>query len=127
MAIEHNVDRALRLITITGPGGGIDAIADSAGRLLNDVSLGRDFSLLFLVPSSETPEPEDLMKMAELLGLVTARFDGRIAVVTPNVGQMTPAALLTTMVDDGSGSGRVRAFSSELSARAWVLKGGQPA
>ncbi len=97
MAIEHNVDRALRLITITGPGGGIDAIADSAGRLLNDVSLGRDFSLLFLVPSSETPEPEDLMKMAELLGLVTARFDGRIAVVTPNVGQMTPAALLTTM------------------------------
>ena len=125
MAIEHIVDHVLRLITITGPSRGIGEISDSAGRLLTDASLGRDFSLLFLVPGSESPNPEDLAKMAELLAMVLRRFDGRVAIVTPSVGLMTPATLLTIMTDDGRG--RVKVFSSELAAREWVLTGRQKA
>lgn len=117
MAIQHIVDTERKLVTLTGAGNMIDA-QDSAGRLLSDSTLSRDFSLLFLVEQSAAPEPGELMVLIELMAMVVRRFDGRIAVSAPLVGQLTPATMVAMMADDGRH--RIQVFVDEAEARAWV-------
>ena len=120
MPLDHSIDHIARLVTISGPGRIADA-GESAGRLLADDELGRDFSILLLIEESAPPEPTELMTLIELLSMVTRRFDGRIAIAAAGVGQLTPALLLTMMVDDGQE--RIRAFATVNEARVWVVNG----
>lgn len=116
MPLTHDIDTDRRLITISGQGGFADA-RESASRLfeLQDVE---GYSLLFLIEKSWMPEPGQLTMLRHWMGMMRHKFTGRIAIAASGLGQMTPALVLALTLD--TGSDRVRAFSSDDEARAWL-------
>lgn len=119
MSLEHLVDHEHRLVTISGSGDVLESAVESAGRLLTDHSLGQDYSLLFIIDQAPPVESDALMQLVELLKLIMRRFEGRIAIAAPGVGQQTPATLIAMFADDGHS--RVQVFESETDARRWVV------
>ncbi len=79
----------------------------------------RPRALLIIATDTAPVEGDGLMQIIELLKLVMRRFEGRIAIAAPGVGQQTPATLIAMFADDGHA--RVQVFESEDAALAWVL------
>ena len=121
MPFEHIIDHGDHLVVVKGTGeGSIDETAHSAQCLLEDKSIGTDYTFMFIVDDiALQPTPEQIWIIASFLDRILSRFRGRMAIVTSKLGQVTAAHLITIAADKVGG--RLRVFTSEHQARQWLL------
>lgn len=122
MPFEHIVDYDNRLAVVRGRGeGSLDEIANSSYRLLEDQSIAADYAFMFVVNSTALhPTSDQMWTIASFLETLLSRFSGRMAIVTSDVGKVSAAHLIAFGADK-EGTGRIRVFTSEHQARAWLL------
>lgn len=122
MPFEHIIDHEERLVVVRGTGeGSINEAADSARRLFEDQSIGRDYTFMYVVNDiTFRPTAEQMWTIASFLERMLSRFSGRMAIVASEVGRVTTANLITFGADKGVG--RLRVFPSEDQARGWLLQ-----
>jgi hypothetical protein len=122
MPFEHIIDHGIRLVVVKGSGeGSMEETADSARRLLEDQSLRKDYTFMFVVDDIDLhPTPDQMSNIAFLLKTMLELFSDRMAIVTSQIGRVTAASLITFRVDKGDG--RLRVFTSESKAREWLLQ-----
>ena len=125
MPFGHTIDPHGRMVIVRGTGeGSREEAIDSARRLLDEPSVGLDYSLMFVVDETTLdPEPEEIPRIVWLLQILRCCFKSRFAIVTSHPGRVTTAILVADGADDGSGN--VEAFTSEREATVWLL-GGSP-
>ena len=121
MPFEHIIDHGNRLVVVRGTGeGSIEETAESARRLLEEQSIGRDYSFMFDVNNIVLdPTPGQMWTIASFLETILSGFSGRIAIVASEVGRISAAHMIAFGADKGFG--RLRAFTSESQAREWLL------
>ncbi len=122
MPFEHIIDHGIRLVVVRGDGeGSVEETADSAQRLLEDQSIGTDYSFIFVVNDiALDPTSDEMSSIVFLLKIMLGRFSGRMAIVTSRVGRVTTANLIAFSADNGIG--RLQVFTSESEARKWLLQ-----
>ena len=121
MPFEHIIDHGNHLVVAKGTGeGSIDETAHSAQFLLEDKSIGTDYTFMFVVDDiALQPTTEQIWIIASFLERMLSRFSGRMAIVTSKLGQVTAAHLVVIAADKMGG--RLRVFPSEHQARQWLL------
>lgn len=122
MPFEHIIDHGDHLVVVKGAGeGSIDETAHSAQFLLEDKSIGTDYTFMFIVDDiALQPTPGQIWIIAAFLERMLSRFSGRMAIVTSKLGQVTAAHLITIAADKKGG--RIRVFTTEHQARQWLLE-----
>lgn len=123
MPFEHTIDHEACLAVIRGTRGGsmMREMADSAHRLLEDTSIGTDYSFMFVANDiAFHPTPDQMWSIVSLLEMMLSRFSGRMAAVISEVGSVTAANLIAFAADKTGG--RLRVFPSEDQAREWLLQ-----
>jgi len=122
MPFEHIIDHHNRLVVVRGSGeGSMEETAESAHRLLEDQSIGTEYTFMFVVNDIALhPTPDQMWTIVSFLEMMLSRFSGRMAIVASQVGRVTAANLITFGADKGVG--RLRAFTSESQAREWLLQ-----
>jgi hypothetical protein len=121
MPFEHIIDHGNRLVVVRGTGeGSMGETADSARRLLEEQSIGRDYSFMFDVNNIVlNPTPSQMWTIASFLETMLSRFSGRIAIVASEVGQISAAHMIAFGADKGAE--RLQVFTSESQAREWLF------
>jgi hypothetical protein len=121
MPFEHIIDHGDHLVVVKGTGeGSIDETARSAQCLLEDKSIGTDYTFMFVVDDiALQPTPEQVWIIASFFDRMLSRFSGRMAIVTSKLGLVTAAHLIAIAADKMGG--RIRVFTSEHQARQWLL------
>jgi hypothetical protein len=122
MPFEHIIDHGSRLVVIRGSGeGSMEETADSARRLLEDQSIGRDYTFMFVVNDiAHHPTPEQMWTIVSFLEMMLSRFSGRMAIVASEVGGISATHMIAFGADKGAG--RLQVFTSENQARKWLLQ-----
>jgi hypothetical protein len=122
MPFEHIIDHRNHSVVVRGTGeGSIDETAHSVQCLLEDKSIGTDYTFMFVVDDiALQPTPEQVWIIASFLDRILSRFSGRMAIVTSQLGQVTAAHLIAIAADKMGG--RVRVFLSEHQARQWLVE-----
>ena len=121
MPFEHIIDHGDHLVVVKGTGeGSIDETAHSAQCLLEDKSIGTDYTFMFIVDDiALQPTPEQVWIIASFFDRMLSRFSGHMAIVTSKLGLVTAAHLIAIAADKMGG--RIRVFTSEHQARQWLL------
>jgi len=121
MPFEHIIDHRDHLVVVKGTGeGSIDETAHSVQCLLEDKSIGTDYTFMFIVDDiALQPTPEQIWIIASFFDRMLSRFSGRMAIVTSKLGLVTAAHLIAIAADKMGG--RIRVFTSEHQARQWLL------
>jgi hypothetical protein len=122
MPFEHIIDQGIRLVVVRGSGkGSIEETSDSARRLLEDQSVHKDYTFMFVVDDIDLhPTPDQMLSIAFLLRTMLERFSNRMAIVTSQIGRVSAANLIAFEVDKGDG--RLRVFTAESEAQKWLLQ-----
>jgi hypothetical protein len=121
MPFEHIIDHGDHLVVVKGTGeGSIDETAHSVQCLLEDKSIGTDYTFMFIVDDiALQPTHEQVWIIASFFDRMLSRFSGRMAIVTSKRGLVTAAHLIAIAADKMGG--RIRVFTSEHQARLWLL------
>jgi len=121
MPFEHIIDHGDHLVVVKGTGeGSIDETAHSVQCLLEDKSIGTDYTFMFIVDDiALQPTPEQVWIIASFFDRMLSRFSGHMAIVTSKLGLVTAAHLIAIAADKMGG--RIRVFTSEHQARQWLL------
>ena len=121
MPFEHIADHGSRLVVVRGTGeGSLEETYDSAHRLLKDQTIGSGYSFMFVIDDiALKPTQEDISIIVSLIGLLRSCFGGRMAIVAARSDLQTASSEVALAAN--CGSGEVRSFTSEDSARAWLL------
>jgi hypothetical protein len=122
MPFEHIIDHGIGLVVVRGSGkGSIEETSDSAQRLLEDQSIHKDYTFMFVVDDIDLhPTPDQMLSIAFLLRTMLERFSNRMAIVTSQIGRVSTANLIAFDVDKGDG--RLRVFTAESEAKKWLLQ-----
>ena len=122
MPFEHIIDHGNHLVVVKGTGeGSIDETAHSAQFLLEDKSIGTNYSFIFVVDDiALQPTTEQIWIIASFLDRMLSRFSGRMAIITSKLGQVTAAHLVAIAADKKGG--RIRVFTTEHQGRQWLLE-----
>ena len=122
MPFEHTIDDGIGLVVVRGSGkGSIEETVDSAHRLLEDQSIGKDYAFMFVVDDIDLhPTPHQMSSIAFLLKTMLKQFSNRMAIVTSQIGRVTAANLIAFEADKGDG--RLRVFTAESEAQKWLLQ-----
>jgi hypothetical protein len=122
MPFEHVIDHGSRLVVVRGSGeGSVEETADSVRPLLEDQSIRRDYSFMFVVSDTALhPAPDQMWTIASFLETMLSRFSGRMTIVASEVGKISAAHMIAFGADKGVG--RLRVFTSESQARGWLLQ-----
>ena len=121
MPFEHIIDHGNRLVVVRGTGeGSMEETADSARRLFEEQSIGRDYSFMFDVNNiALNPTPSQMWSIASFLETMLSQFSGRMAIVASEVGKISAAHMIAFGADKGVG--RLRVLTSERQALEWLL------
>lgn len=122
MPFEHIIDHGNHLVVVKGTGeGSIYETAHSAQFLLEDKSIGTNYSFMFVVDDiALQPTTEQIWIIASFLDRMLSRFSGRMAIITSKLGQVTAAHLVAIAADKKGG--RIRVFTTEHQGRQWLLE-----
>jgi hypothetical protein len=122
MPFEHIIDHGIRLVVVRGSEkGSIEETADSVRRLLEDQSIHKDYTFMFVVDDIDLhPTRDQMLSIAFLLRTLLERFGNRMAIVTSQIGRVTAANLITFEADKGDG--RLRVFTTESEGQKWLLQ-----
>jgi hypothetical protein len=122
MPFEHIIDHGIHLVVVRGSGeGSIEETADSARRLLEDQSIHKDYTFMFVVDDIDLhPTRGQMSSIAFLLGTMLERFSNRMAIVTSQIGRVTAASMIAFEADKGDG--RFQVFTTESEAQKWLLQ-----
>ncbi len=124
MPFDHFFEEEHCLLVIRGYGAGsMEETADSASHAIRFVTHSETSSryrVLILVDGiALTPTLEETQTILQFIVLFQSYLRGPIAIVASTTNRLTTAFLIAAYSSDSNGE--VRAFETEIAARAWLL------